>query len=150
MRILVVFLALIGAVLLYMIWKNLTVPKNIGLEEGMLHPCPRSPNCVQSCLESDAEHAIAPLPYRSDQTLDQIEEYLKAHYIAKVMEKTETYLYVVVTTPLCRYRDDLEFLVVKDKNEVCVRSASRVGYGDGGVNRARIENIRKYLMGVQP
>jgi len=145
MRILGVVLVLIGALLVLMIWKNLTVPKTTGLIRGMLQPCPKSPNCVQSCLKSNEEHAIAPLPYRSDQTLSQIEEFLKKTYIATVMEKTETYMHVVVTTPLCRFRDDLEFLVVKEKGEVCVRSASRVGYGDGGVNRARIDNIRKYI-----
>lgn len=145
MRILGVVLALIGVLLVLMIWKNLTVPKTTGLSRGMLHPCPKSPNCVQSCMISDPEHAIAPLPYRSDQTLVQIEGFIKKTYIATVMEKTETYMHVVVTTPLCRFRDDLEFLVIKEKGEVCVRSASRVGYGDGGVNRARIEKIRKYL-----
>ena len=44
-----------------------------------------------------------------------------------------------------RYRDDVEFLLLRGENEIAVRSASRVGYGDMGVNRNRIEAIRDEL-----
>lgn len=128
----------------FFLWKNLTIPKSTGLVDGKLQPCPKSPNCV-SCTSTDAEHAIAPLPLLPGKSLDFIEQFFKQNYIAEVIARTPTYMHIVVTTPLCRFRDDLEFLVDQEKGEICVRSASRVGYGDGGVNRARIEALRSSI-----
>ncbi len=145
MRIFIFVVAVICVAMLFLIWKNLTVPKTVGIVEGELYPCPKSPNCVESCRPSDETHSIEPLPILSEDPLSQIERIIKENYDAAVIQKTQTYMHVVVTTPLCRYRDDLEFLVDQDKKVVCVRSASRVGYGDGNTNRKRIEVIRKNL-----
>jgi len=55
------------------------------------------------------------------------------------------YLHAVFTTRTMRYRDDVEFNARPDRNEIAVRSASRVGYGDLGANRKRVEWIRAEL-----
>ncbi len=128
----------------WFLWKNLTIPSTTGLVDGRLQLCPKSPNCV-SCLNTDPEHAIAPLPLLPGKSLDFIAQFLEQNYIAKVVARTPIYMHVVVTTKLCRFRDDLEFLIDEEKQEICVRSASRLGYGDGGVNRARIEKLRAAL-----
>lgn len=142
------WLTVIGIVLVvvvgYLFWKNLSMPKTTGLINGRLHPCPKSPNCV-CCCHDGMGHYIAPLPYSSDKTLDQIQTFLSDHYIAQVVKRTPDYLHVVVTTPTMHFKDDLEFSIDREKGVIRVRSASRVGYGDGGVNRARIEVLRTYL-----
>lgn len=131
----------------YFFWNNLRMPATTGLVDGRLHPCPKSPNCVCCCHDEPA-HYIDPLPFSSEATLDQIQAYLSKHYDAEVVQRTPDYLHVVVTTPTMRFKDDLEFAVDREKGTIKVRSASRVGYSDGGVNRARIEALRTYLNSV--
>ncbi|HNH48666.1 MAG TPA: DUF1499 domain-containing protein [Myxococcota bacterium] len=104
--------------------------------------CPPSPNCVSTRAEpGDAEHRIATLGFTGDAGLAQ--QRLKALVLAQpgaslVTEKTG-YLYFIFTSKIMRYEDDVEFEV--GQNMIHLRSASRVGYGDMGVNRARMEAI---------
>jgi uncharacterized protein (DUF1499 family) len=44
-----------------------------------------------------------------------------------------------------RFVDDVEFLFDDTNKKIHVRSASRVGYSDMGVNRKRVEELRKLL-----
>ena len=68
------------------------------------------------------------------------------------LERTEVvrneggYLQAVQTSALMRYNDDFEFLLDAGAGVIQVRSASRVGYGDMGVNRDRIETVRAALV----
>jgi uncharacterized protein (DUF1499 family) len=141
----VIGIAIVVAVVIgFLLWKNLRVPETTGLTQGHLHPCPKSPNCV-CCCHNDETHYIAPLSFTSEKNLSQIQTFLDTHYIAQVIQKTPDYLHVVVTTPLMHYKDDLEFAVDRQKKIIRVRSASRVGYSDGGVNRSRIEALRTFL-----
>ncbi|MGE5196263.1 MAG: DUF1499 domain-containing protein [Anaerolineae bacterium] len=133
------------AVIGFLFWSNLRMPKTIGLVHGCLHPCPKRPNCV-CCCHDDKVHYISPLPFSSEETLDQVQAYLCKHYIAQVVQRTPDYLHIVVTTPILRFKDDLEFAVNRERGVVRVRSASRVGYSDGGINRARIEALRTFLI----
>ena len=55
------------------------------------------------------------------------------------------YLYAQFTTKLMKYVDDVEFWFDPAANAIQVRSASRVGRGDMGVNRKRIEAVRAVL-----
>ena len=76
-------------------------------------------------------------------------EALEAELVARervvIVTSEDDYLHAVFTTKLMRYRDDVEFLLRPEQREIAVRSASRVGYGDMGANRARIESIRAAL-----
>lgn len=138
----IVLVAVVG----FMFWQNLTMPKTTGLVNGKLQPCPKSPNCV-CCCHDDKVHYIAPLSYYSEEPLDQIQTFLSQHYNAKVIQKTPDYLHIVVTTRMLHFKDDLEFAWIREQGIIKVRSASRVGYSDGGVNRARIEALRAFLNG---
>ena len=140
MRITLLIIALLIALF---IWNNFVTPKTTGLVNGKLHPCPKSPNCV-NCQQSDSKHYIAPLPLIPGKSFDFIEGFFKQNYNAITLVKTPTYMHLVAITKICRFRDDVEFLI--ENNEICVRSASRVGYGDGGVNRARIESLRAAMI----
>ncbi len=115
-------------------------PRNIGVSEGKLSPCPDSPNCVSS-YESSEEHSIVPIAA----SLEQIQQVLLGLDEANIVEATDAYLYAEFTSRIMGYVDDVEFLADPAGNLTQVRSASRVGYSDLGANRKRIETIRAQL-----
>ncbi|KZR78101.1 DUF1499 domain-containing protein [Prochlorococcus marinus] len=63
----------------------------------------------------------------------------------KVVESTENYWHGVVRSLIFRFPDDLEILKIPNKGIIQVRSASRLGLGDLGVNRNRIEKLYSQL-----
>ena len=121
-------------------------PKNLGVTEGRLALCPTSPNCVSSQAE-DSQHHIDPLRLSttSAAAIDRLEEVLSQMPRTAVVTKTDQYLHAEVTSRFYRFVDDVEFLVDTQAGVIHCRSASRVGYSDFGVNRARIEQIRAAL-----
>ncbi|HEX6267514.1 MAG TPA: DUF1499 domain-containing protein [Burkholderiales bacterium] len=115
-------------------WKR---PDNLGVRDGRLAPCKRSPNCVSSqASPSDAEHYIAPI----HGTIDAVRAAVQAMPRTTVVSEKSNYLHVEFRTKLMRYVDDVEFFF--DGQVVQVRSCSRLGRRDFGVNRKRIEAIR--------
>jgi len=120
-----------------------TKPNNLGMATGQLLACPATPNCVNS-QSLDAEHRITPLTYTSSAedafiTLKTVVQSFKQSAIA---QETNNYLYAEFTIPVVGFVDDVEFLLDKDAQVIHVRSASRLGDSDLGVNRKRIETIR--------
>ena len=120
-----------------------TKPNNLGMATGQLLACPATPNCVNS-KSLDAEHKITPLTYTSSaedafKTLKTVVQSFKQSVIA---QETDNYLYAEFTIPVVGFVDDVEFLLDKDAQVIHVRSASRLGESDLGVNRKRIETIR--------
>jgi len=115
-------------------------PQNIGVNNGRLAPCPDSPNCVSS-YATDEEHGIDPLAAN----LDQIESVLVGLSEANIVSASENYLYAEFTSSIMRYVDDVEFLYAIESGVTHVRSASRLGQSDFGVNRDRIEQIRSLV-----
>lgn len=122
------------------------MPEDLGVENGRLRPCPDSPNCVSS-FATDEGHAIAPLTIEGapQAAWEALESELAGRDRVEIVTNTEDYLHAVFTTKLMRYRDDVEFLLRPQQAEIAVRSASRVGYGDMGANRDRVESIRAAL-----
>jgi uncharacterized protein (DUF1499 family) len=113
-----------------------------------LNPCPSSPNCV-STQAQDESHAIA--PFRYQRTRAEAKEALKAIIRSlprtKLVEEDDTYLHYEFTSLLLRFVDDVEFLFDDEAKTIHFRSASRTGYGDLGVNRRRMEEIRTLIEG---
>jgi len=116
-------------------------PTNLGVTEGKLAPCPDTPNCVSSQSE-DPEHAIAPLPYTAIENIKKVVEDMER---TTIIEETENYLYAEFKTRLMGFVDDVEFHKDDINQVVNVRSASRLGKSDLGVNRKRVEAIRQKL-----
>ncbi|MDJ0592814.1 MAG: DUF1499 domain-containing protein [Pleurocapsa sp. MO_226.B13] len=115
----------------------------IGLENGQLSPCPSSPNCVVS-QNGDADHEIEAIPFTSDRATAK-ETLLKVLSVVprtEVVEQTDNYIHAESTSRIFKFVDDVEFYFPEDENTIQVRSASRVGESDLGVNRRRIEQIR--------
>jgi uncharacterized protein (DUF1499 family) len=110
---------------------------------GPLAACPKSPNCVSS-QAGDPEHAIAPLTYtgsRADAVV-RLKKALSGMKRTTIVAEKEDYLHAEAKSLIFRFVDDVEFYFPVDQNIIHVRSASRVGQSDMGVNRKRVEEIR--------
>lgn len=119
-------------------------PDNLGVQAGRLAPCPASPNCVSS-QAGDSQHRIAPLPLigSPSQTRTRLLAILASEPRARLVRQENDYLRAEFTSRLLRFVDDVEFLIGEQAVEV--RSASRLGHGDFGVNRKRVEHLRQRL-----
>jgi uncharacterized protein (DUF1499 family) len=115
-----------------------------GNSADRLRPCPESPNCVSS-LAADARHRIAPLVYSgsSQSAWVTLRSVLLAQPRTGLVVDEDDYLHAEVRSLIFRFVDDIEFLHVPEQRLIQVRSASRTGYSDFGVNRRRVENIRE-------
>jgi uncharacterized protein (DUF1499 family) len=118
-------------------------PAALGARDGRLAPCPASPNCVSS-QAADADHRIAPIAYTGDASdaLATLARVIAAQPGATIVAQHDGYVYATFQTPLMGFVDDVEFVVDPAQRVIHVRSASRLGYRDFGVNRKRIETLR--------
>ena len=115
-------------------------PKNLGVMGGRFAPCKRSPNCVSSQADpGDREHYIAPLKG----SMQDVKKAVEAMPRTRIIRTDANYLYAEFRTRLLRYVDDVEFF--DDGNVIHVRSASRLGRRDFGVNRNRVEELRRRI-----
>ncbi|WGV23160.1 DUF1499 domain-containing protein [Halotia branconii] len=124
-------------------------PNNLGVNNGKLAPCPNSPNCVSS-QSFDAVHTIAPLTFTStpEQALTKLKNVVESLPRTKIITQSHDYLYAEFKSALMGFVDDVEFYLDRNANVIQVRSASRLGQSDLGVNRQRIETIRTKLKEV--
>ena len=138
----------VGICLLAISWLGCggRMPEGLGAPGGTFAPCPDKPNCVSSFAE-DEDHHIAALAIEgsTEDGWKRLQMVLTATSNVEIVTSSDNYIHAVYTSTIMRYRDDVEFLLRDDKGEISVRSASRVGHGDMGVNRDRIEAIRKAL-----
>ncbi len=111
-----------------------------------LAPCPSSPNCV-STLATDDGHAIAPFRYRKAraEAKEVLKDAIRSMPRTKLVEEEDAYLHYEFTSLLLRFVDDVEFVLDDETKTIHFRSASRTGYGDFGVNRQRMEEIRRLV-----
>lgn len=118
--------------------------QNLGVKDGALAACPNSPNCV-STQAKDAGHAVAPLTYATskEQAIQRLTDIIRTLPRTRIVTSTADYLHVEFTSALFRFVDDVEFLFDDAAKTIHFRSASRLGYSDLGVNRKRMEDIRR-------
>jgi len=110
---------------------------------GKFSPCPDSPNCVSS-QSIDEMHFIEPLEY-TDSTADarqKLIDILENSKRVKLAKVEMDYSHVEFRSLIFRFVDDVEFYFPPEENIIHVKSASRSGYYDFGVNRRRVERIR--------
>ena len=116
-------------------------PNNLGVKDGKLAPCPGTPNSVNS-QSDDAKSKIEPLPAVSIAEVKTVVENMER---TTIIEETDNYLYAEFKSKLMGFVDDVEFYLDPEANVIQVRSASRLGQSDAGVNRKRVEEIRSKL-----
>lgn len=145
------FVSLVAAVLLTIgilsMFGN-TRPENLGVRDGLLAACPASPNCVSTSAEREQQR-IEPLVLTStdvEELTDVVERIIRETSRWKAVERQPGYWHIECTSLICRFVDDLEVWLDTDSQLVHVRSASRVGYSDMGVNRKRVEMLFEKLV----
>ena len=115
-------------------------PTTLGPQNGRLAMCPDSPNCVCS-FETRDSHGIAPL--QAD--LSSVKAAMLQMPRVAIITERDNYIHAEFTSRLMGYVDDVELLADPDAGLVHVRSASRLGYSDMGVNRERVEELRTLI-----
>ena len=123
-------------------------PADLGLVEGRLRPCPASPNCVCS-QDADEAHKIEPLVFAGppEEAMAKLKAAIEKMSRARVVTAEGNYLHAEFTSLIFRFVDDVEFSLDPENKQIHVRSASRTGYSDLGVNRRRVESIRETFGG---
>ena len=136
-------------------WFAGKTPTDLGVVNGRLKPPSRTENSVSSQAGLYPDHPmkayaeIAPIKFTGEgrAAIERIKRIVESTPGARVIRAELTYLYAQCQTRWLKFVDDVEFFVDESAKVVHVRSASRIGRGDLGVNRARIEAIRKRFAG---
>lgn len=116
----------------------------LGLKEGVLQPCPNR----QNCHNSDDPQEKFQIPAIAD---PEGKKWNRLVGVMAQLPRTElvaeegTYRHFTQTSARMRFVDDIEFHYRPEREEIAVRSASRLGYRDFGVNMQRIEHVRALL-----
>jgi uncharacterized protein (DUF1499 family) len=147
-----VTLIVIGAVAALLLTRvfieNNKVPV-LGVSDGKLAAISKKPNNVSSQTTLAAKKVL-PLTAKETPaaTMAALKSAVAAFGGGSIDTEAEDYLYVVFTTSLMKYRDDVEFWLDNSNNEVHYRSSSRAGYSDMGLNRARYDKIANSYSGL--
>ncbi len=118
-------------------------PADIGVHDGRLKEAPPTPNCVNS-QSTDGYSKIAPLSYAGDgrKALARLHQIVASLPAARVIDSRPDYVYAEFASRWMGFVDDVEFYLDEKAAVIHVRSASRLGRKDFGVNRERVEAIR--------
>jgi len=122
-------------------------PSNLGISSSGLAVCPSSPNCVSSDA-SDSVHATPPfqLEVSATEAWPQVQDAVSALPRVQIVKATDVYLHAECKSSLFGFVDDLELQLRPTEGLIAIRSASRVGFSDLGVNRRRVERLRAALI----
>jgi uncharacterized protein (DUF1499 family) len=128
-------------------------PNDLGLKEGKLKRISKTENCVSSQADLWPDHPmrsyakIEPFKITGNGSAEmaKIAALLQAMPRTTIMMQDANYIYAQSSTPLLKFTDDVEFALDATQGVIHVRSASRLGRKDFGVNRQRIEAIRTAL-----
>lgn len=121
-------------------------PSHLGIQNGKFAPCPDKDNCVDS-QSPDEKHYVEPLSYKGSRgsALIKLRKVIHSMERTRIMEDSERYLRVEFTSAVMGFVDDVEFYF-PDEPVIHLKSASRIGYSDFGVNRKRVEKIRELFL----
>ena len=117
------------------------------LVNGKLSKCPDKPNCVCSEYKDDSSHYIDPIIIPENSTIDYstaLKEIIR-EMGGEIQTEQSNYITATFTSSLFKFVDDLEIKIDSNKNEIHIRSASRVGHSDMSVNKKRSESIKELL-----
>ena len=115
----------------------------IGVVDGKLRSCPNTPNCVSS-TDDRPPRFVEPLIFSGDPdaAMSRLKGVLANQTRTQIVKEEGDYLHAECRSLIFRFVDDLEFYLDRPGKKIHVRSASRTGAYDWGVNRRRVEAIR--------
>lgn len=144
----ILFLMVVAVILLLFVLGMVSrVGESPGLVDDRLSRCPDRPNCRCSEYPDDTAHFIQPVPIPAGTQAGAI-PLLKAivdEMGGTVLVERDGYLATTFRSAIFGFMDDMEFRIDAGQQRLHIRSGSRVGYSDGGVNGKRIEQLKKML-----
>jgi uncharacterized protein (DUF1499 family) len=123
-------------------------PDYLGVTDGRLARPKRTPNCVSSQADpADTEHYIAPIAFRGTpaEAMAAAKRAVASMERVTIVREAPGYLYAEYKSRLLGYVDDVELYFDAQAGVFQVRSASRLGRRDFGVNRKRVEALRRLI-----
>ena len=107
-------------------------------------PCPSTPNCVSSLADNKKQY-IDPMPYAGEiaAVKQELLDILQTFKRVRIVKVENTYIRAEVRSLVFGFVDDVEFQVDQTRKIIHIKSASRSGYSDLGVNRRRLEKIKQ-------
>ncbi|MCK5666002.1 MAG: DUF1499 domain-containing protein [Thiotrichaceae bacterium] len=121
--------------------------KTSGLIRGHLLNCPEKPNCINTEYPEQTNHYLPPLDFPESRS-SQIMLLAKTTLLemnAYIIKAENNYLAATFTSSLFKFVDDFELRLDNDGNKLHIRSASRLGYSDFGVNKRRVEHFLELM-----
>jgi uncharacterized protein (DUF1499 family) len=108
--------------------------------------CPDTPNCVSS-LATNPKYRVEPFKLKKDPetSWDMVQKTVGSLPRTKIISADNSDIHAECSSMIFRFVDDLMLHLNPSKDIIHIRSASRIGYFDLGVNRDRVENLRKKL-----
>lgn len=124
-----------------------TAPAHLGPGQERLAACPDRPNCVSSDAPQSDAHHIAPfhLAVPAERAWQALLATLSEQPRLRIRQQTDGYVHATAHSAFFGFIDDLECQLRPEAGIIAIRSASRVGHSDFGVNRKRVEAIRRQL-----
>jgi uncharacterized protein (DUF1499 family) len=148
LRIVLAVVAILAAVVLVrfaMLGHGSKLGQAPGLLSGALSPCPDKPNCVCSEFGEAAAHYISPLDYSGasrEKAWGDILQIVR-ELGGEIVVANDEYIASTFASSLFGFIDDVECRLEPSQKRIQIRSASRVGYSDLGVNRKRLETLTR-------
>jgi uncharacterized protein (DUF1499 family) len=108
--------------------------------------CPDTPNCVSS-LAKNPKHQVEPFKLKKDSktSWDVVRKTVGLLSRTNIVSADKSNIHAECRSIIFRFVDDLALHLSPSNGIIHIRSASRTGYSDLGVNRRRVENLRKKL-----
>lgn len=134
-------------IFLYVVFMTFTTANNAYSESQKKLPvCKDTPNCVSSQAQ-DAKHYIEPLKISDspEKAWQALKEAINNHSRMVITHETSNTLHAEATSLVFGFVDDINAILDTDARLIHIRSASRKGHSDFGVNRKRIEALRLQL-----
>lgn len=137
--------SIILAAVILMSASKVQASQSPGLTEGQLRPCPDSPNCVSTEYPNDQAHYSEPVKMPIDADSQSLVKEVVKQMGGTLVDSGENYLAFTFTSRVFRFVDNFEIRLDPENSLVHIRSASRMGYSDFGVNRKRVERFKAAL-----
>jgi len=124
-------------------------PDTVGVRGSALSLRPARPNCVSS-EGADPSHQVAPflLAVSPGEAWPAIRQAVSELPRTRIVGETSAYLHAECRSALFGFVDDLELLLHPDQGRIAVRSVARLGDSEFGVNRKRVETLRRNLVSL--
>ena len=122
--------------ILFLLLYLLVMPSTVMASHIELKPCVQLSHCVREELNVES----------IDSPYEKVKSIIENSPRTKIVESDGDYLHAEVTSRIMKYVDDLEISFSQEKNNLLIRSESRVGDGDFGVNRKRVDLLLSNLL----